>query len=151
MAATCPTSSFTPRTSPAPCAPCCVWSRIGAVVYGVSQEDIALLPQAVRKTTSGELVSSPAGSCSRRQLPHSRHRRFSPKRMPKTVHLRDRASVTDANWIPNSYCTQCPAPAEEIFESNVVCGIAFLVDRWYSGLDRYRLFYRSTVFILYSL
>jgi tRNA(adenine34) deaminase len=30
-----------PRTNPVPCAGACGWSRIGAVVYGVSQEDIA--------------------------------------------------------------------------------------------------------------
>src|SRR3954469_13856001 len=41
MAATCLTSCSTPRTNPAPCARAPAWSRIGAVVYGVSQEDIA--------------------------------------------------------------------------------------------------------------
>jgi hypothetical protein len=42
MAGTCPTSCSTLRTSPAPFAPgACVWARIGAVVYGVSQDYIA--------------------------------------------------------------------------------------------------------------
>ena len=42
MVGICPTSSFIPRMSPAHHVRRCttVWSRIGAVIYGVSQEDI---------------------------------------------------------------------------------------------------------------
>src|SRR6266404_2330708 len=70
MAATCPTSSFTPRTSPAPCAP------VPACGLELARSSTAFpkktLPltaaSAVRKTTSGVLVSSPAGSSSRRAI-----------------------------------------------------------------------------------
>ena len=51
------------------CAGACVWSRIGAVVYGVSQEDIAAYGRKHgTEDTSGELVSSPADSSSRKAI-----------------------------------------------------------------------------------
>ena len=70
MAATCPTSSSTPRTSPAPCAP------VPACGLELARSSTAFpkktLPltaaSAVRKTTSGELVSSRVGSSSRRAI-----------------------------------------------------------------------------------
>src|SRR6266481_2688395 len=70
MAVTCPTSSCTPHTSPAPCAP------VPACGLELARSSTAfprkILPllaaSAVRKTTSGELVSSLAGSSSRRAI-----------------------------------------------------------------------------------
>src|SRR5712664_3898022 len=70
MAATCPTSSSTPRTSPAPCAP------VPACGLELARSSTAfprktlrrMAASAARKTTSGELVSSPAGSSSRRAI-----------------------------------------------------------------------------------
>src|SRR6266436_1745318 len=70
MAATCPTSSFTPRTSPAPCAPVPACGlELAPSSTAFPRKTLPLLAaSAVRKTTSGELVSSPAGSCSRRAI-----------------------------------------------------------------------------------
>src|SRR6266850_5159510 len=70
MGATCPTSSFTPRTSPAPCAPVPACGlELARSSTAFPRKTLPLLAaSAVRKTTSGELVSSPAGSCSRRAI-----------------------------------------------------------------------------------
>src|SRR5258708_29165273 len=70
MAATCPTLSSTPRTSPAPCA------RVPACGLELAPSSTAFpkktLPltaaSAVRKTISGELALSPASSFSRRVI-----------------------------------------------------------------------------------
>jgi hypothetical protein len=70
MAATCPTSCSTPRTSPAPCAPAPACGLELARSSTASPKKILPLmaASAVRKNTSGELVSSPAGSSSRRAI-----------------------------------------------------------------------------------
>jgi hypothetical protein len=70
MAATCPTSCSTPRMSPVPCAPAPVCGRELARSSTVSPKKTLPLmaASAVRKTTSGELASSPAGSSSRRAI-----------------------------------------------------------------------------------
>src|SRR5258708_6298884 len=70
MAATCPTSSSTPRTSPVPCAP------VLACGLELARSSTAFLKKilplmaasAVRKTTNGELASSPAGLSSRKAI-----------------------------------------------------------------------------------
>ena len=75
-----------------PCAMCagaCVWSRIGAVVYGVSQEDIAAYGR--KRGTEDYKWRACLISCRfvlrEGQSPHSRHRRFSPQGMPEAVQL----------------------------------------------------------------
>lgn len=65
-------TEFVLYTTHEPCAMCagaCVWARIGAVVYGVSQEDIAAYGESAgRKNTSGEPASFPADWSSRRAI-----------------------------------------------------------------------------------
>src|SRR6266404_977595 len=70
MAATCPTSSSIPPTSPAPCAPvpACGLELARSSTASRKKTLPLLAASAVRKTTSGELVSSPAGSSSRRAI-----------------------------------------------------------------------------------
>ena len=48
------------------CAGACVWSRIGAVIYGVSQEDIAAYgrKRGTEESTNGAPALSPASSSS---------------------------------------------------------------------------------------
>ena len=87
-----------------PCAMCagaCVWSRIGAVVYGVSQEDIAAFGR--KRGTEDYKWRACLIPC---RLVFEKGNYHIPvtggflrKECQKTVHLRDRASVTDANWI----------------------------------------------------
>jgi tRNA(Arg) A34 adenosine deaminase TadA len=74
-----------------PCAMCagaCVWSRIGAVVFGVSQEDIAAYGR--KRGTDDYKWRACLISCRyvlKKGNHRSRHRRFSPPRMPKTLQL----------------------------------------------------------------
>ena len=70
MAATCPTSCSTPRTSPAPCAsaPACGLELARSSTASRKKTLPLMAASAVRKTTSGELASSPAGSSSRRAI-----------------------------------------------------------------------------------
>ena len=70
MGATCPTSSSTPRTSPAPCAlvPACGLELARSSTAFPKRTLPLTAARAVRKTTSGELVSSPAGWSSRRAI-----------------------------------------------------------------------------------
>src|SRR5438128_6485233 len=84
---------FVLYTTHEPCAMCagaCVWARIGAVVYGVSQDDIAAYGRK-RGTEDYKwracLIPLPA-RLREGQSPHPRHWRVSPTRMPKTVQLR---------------------------------------------------------------
>ncbi len=109
-----------------PCAMCagaCVWSRIGAVVYGVSQEDIAAYG---RKKRYGRLqvarLPHPLPARLREgQSLHPRHRRLSPPRMPKTVQLQACASLTDG---------ESPTPD---FRQGSRCSIRTLTIRPYTG------------------
>src|ERR1019366_1610447 len=70
MAATCPTSCSTPRTNPVPCAPApaCGLELARSSTASPKKTLPLMAASAVRKTTSGELASSPAGSSSRRAI-----------------------------------------------------------------------------------
>jgi tRNA(Arg) A34 adenosine deaminase TadA len=82
-----------------PCAMCagaCVWSRIGAVVYGVSQEDIAAYGRrhGTEERKWRACLDPLPPRLPQRQSPHPRHRRFPAKQMPKAVQLLRRPSLT---------------------------------------------------------
>src|SRR2546426_3409096 len=87
-----------------PCAMCagaCVWSRIGAVVYGVSQEDIAAFGR--KRGTEDYKWRACLIPC---RLVFEKGNYHIPvtggffrKERQKKVHLRDRASGTDVNLV----------------------------------------------------
>ena len=82
-----------------PCAMCagaCVWSRIGAVVYGVSQEDIAAYGREVRHRSLqvASVLNFVRVRFSQGQSPHSGIRRISATGMPETFQLQKHASLT---------------------------------------------------------
>src|SRR6266852_3006177 len=70
LAATCPTSCSTPRTNPVPCAPApaCGLESARSSTASPKKTLPLMAASAVRKITSGELASSPAGSSSRRAI-----------------------------------------------------------------------------------
>src|SRR5713101_2706132 len=70
MAGICPTSCSTPRTSPVPCAPAPACGlELARLSTASPKKTLPLMAaSAVRKTTSGELASSPVGLCSRRAI-----------------------------------------------------------------------------------
>src|SRR6267143_6667628 len=70
MAATCQTSSSIPRTSPVPCAlvPACGLELARSSTAFPKKTLPLTAASAVRKSTSGELVSSPADWSSRRAI-----------------------------------------------------------------------------------
>src|SRR6266704_3266198 len=92
MAATCPTSSSTPPTSPAPCAPvpACGLELARSSTAFPKKTLEPLRPQArYGRLQVASLSHAVPARLREGQSPHPRHRRFSPKRMPKTVQLQN--------------------------------------------------------------
>jgi hypothetical protein len=94
MDATCPTLCCIPRTSPVPCALVLAFGpELARSSTAFRKKTLRLMAaSAVRKTTSGELVSSPAGLSSRREITTSRSPAVFSERNAKNCSVTERHS-----------------------------------------------------------
>src|SRR5438128_6630376 len=107
---------FVLYTTHEPCAMCagaCVWAKIGAVVYGVSQEDIAAYGR--KRGTEDYKWRACLIPC-RLVFEKGNHRipvtgGFSPTRMPKTVQLRGSGKNAGADGVEVDVSSFCDGKA----------------------------------------